>query len=337
MVTILVIAILAGMLMLAMANAQETARIEKTRTTIAKLNNLIMERWESYKTRRVPVYIPPDEPYEDVNGNGIYNTGDPYTDLNGNLKWDYTLRQKARLRLDGLRALMRMEMPDRYEDISDDPKIMTPPKDAVCDMAVPSVTLAYRSRVGAAIPPMGENVEDTNERAECLYLIITVGLTDDVGAREQFHESEIGDTDKDGMPEFLDGWRRPIRFLRWAPGFISPLQPEEVMGELRAPDAFDPIKVYPTKSGELPVQDDPTFALYPLIYSAGGDGSFDISGGPDGGLHYAEKNNNPYLRPPAVVLRVGTPDDTDSAGGVNMPDGRNGSIDNITNQLMQAK
>ena len=49
-------------------------------------------------------------------------------------------------------------------------------------------------------------------------------VTSDPEAREQFNESEIGDVDEDGCPEFIDGWGRPIMFLRWAPGFRSDLQ-----------------------------------------------------------------------------------------------------------------
>ena len=31
----------------------------------------------------------------------------------------------------------------------------------------------------------------------------------------------IGDTDDDGAPEFLDGWGRPIEFIRWPTGFAE--------------------------------------------------------------------------------------------------------------------
>ena len=56
-----------------------------------------------------------------------------------------------------------------------------------------------------------------NAAAECLYMIV-MSIP---GAAEQFHASEIGDVDNDGLPEFIDAWGRPIRFLRWPAGFIA--------------------------------------------------------------------------------------------------------------------
>ncbi len=54
-------------------------------------------------------------------------------------------------------------------------------------------------------------------------MIVTLACGDGE-AKTLFKESEIGDTDGDGAPEFLDGWKHPISFLRWAPGFDSQIQ-----------------------------------------------------------------------------------------------------------------
>jgi hypothetical protein len=75
--------------------------------------------------------------------------------------------------------------------------------------------------------PVGEQVlhAQLHEHApsECLYMIVAAGGEE---ARRQFRTNEIGDTDNDGFPEILDGWGRPIFFLRWAPGFNdSDIQP----------------------------------------------------------------------------------------------------------------
>jgi hypothetical protein len=59
--------------------------------------------------------------------------------------------------------------------------------------------------------------------AEMLYLIVMASQADDLDARDAIKADSIGDVDEDGMPEFVDGWRQPICFLRWAPGFISDL------------------------------------------------------------------------------------------------------------------
>ena len=59
--------------------------------------------------------------------------------------------------------------------------------------------------------------------AECLYLIVMAAMAEEGDAREMFKADNIKDTDNDGMMEFVDAWGEPIRFLRWAPGYISDL------------------------------------------------------------------------------------------------------------------
>ena len=49
-----ILAILSSIVLFALAGVQESAREMKTRATINKLNALIMQKYESYRTRRVP-------------------------------------------------------------------------------------------------------------------------------------------------------------------------------------------------------------------------------------------------------------------------------------------
>ncbi len=250
LVTIAVIAVLATLLLGALYTAQDAARAQKTRSTIAKLHTMMMSRWESYKTRRVPITIPPGtQP-----------------------------KIAARMRLDALRELMRLEMPDRYSDIIDNPAII----------ARPSVSHAYLRKVTSA--PAG--YANDHDRAECFYMIITLGADDDDTAADKFGASEVGDADGDGLREFHDAWGTPIRFLRWAPGFVSELQTRDPSTQ---PDPFDPRHVYPTQPTDpAPAQTEITFALYPLIYSAGPDKEFDIYGG-EASFQYSGAKNNPYV------------------------------------------
>ncbi len=55
LVTVTIIAILAGITLGALSSARQTARIDGTRATIEKINAIIMERYESYRTRRLPL------------------------------------------------------------------------------------------------------------------------------------------------------------------------------------------------------------------------------------------------------------------------------------------
>ncbi len=67
------------------------------------------------------------------------------------------------------------------------------------------------------------------DSAELLYFSITgaeVFGIPPVDAAD-FDESEVGDTDEDGLLEFIDAWGNPIRFYRWPTAlFNQPLNPD---------------------------------------------------------------------------------------------------------------
>ena len=92
-------------------------------------------------------------------------------------------------------------------------------------------------------------------RAALLFLIIQ-NLNPE--ALEAFRGNEVG-RDGSGMLVFLDAWGKPIRFLRWAPGFTD----SDLMHET-IPDPTD------ERAGAT------GWLLYPLIYSAGADGVYGI-------------------------------------------------------------
>jgi hypothetical protein len=90
-------------------------------------------------------------------------------------------------------------------------------------------------------------------------LIVTRGPVADPDIIAHFREDEVRDTDGNGLPEFVDGWNRPIAFRRWPIGFNSPMQP--IDGTLRN------IEPLISSNGHR---------LVPLIFSAGLDGAYDI-------------------------------------------------------------
>ncbi len=89
LVVIIIIGILTSMTLFTLFGVREDARERRTRAIITKINEQLMRRWESYRTRAIPVRIPVGT--------------DP--------------RTAAALRLNGLRELMRMELPDRLTDL----------------------------------------------------------------------------------------------------------------------------------------------------------------------------------------------------------------------------
>jgi hypothetical protein len=159
-------------------------------------------------------------------------------------------------------------------------------------------------------------------------------------AMEVFRTDEVGDVDDDNAPEILDGWGRPIRFVRWPSGFrASPvadsiIQPRDTGIN---PDPFDAQRVSRTVRYPSVAQND--FGLTPLIYSAGPDGAqngdlstsgaaYGIQGSagalPDGWLNtagvdfYTTRVSSPIADPPTTEL-AGTVTDWNAAS------------DNITN------
>jgi len=242
LITISIIALMASMILFAFYAAQDAAKEQKTKALIAKLDAIIKAKYEEYKTRRVPVTTLQDEPSKDLNGDNVIDpsqsfidlptlnsVADPgeYFDYNGNGTQDpnekgefydtngdgtftfYTSAARARIRLDCLHDLMRMELPDRWSDIEDYP---VTPFGAVT-LPRPSASKAYLRKYSAGTPPTGEFAG-----AECLYLIVQSCLAEEGDAKEIFRPDDVKDVDTDGFPEFVDGWGRPIKFLRWAPG-----------------------------------------------------------------------------------------------------------------------
>ncbi len=175
-----------------------------------------MQRYESYMTRRAP-----------VNTTGMQPT------------------VAARARLDALRDIMRMEMPDAKSDITNGP----------ITFSWGSVPEPPLHKIYAANPPTA-----TLDGAQCLYLIVSLGNPE---AMEQFNPSEIGmvfdSATNTSKPCFIDGWGKPIMWLRWAPGFNSPYSALQVADATKNHDPFDPRGV-----------DGFAYHLIPLIYSCGG-------------------------------------------------------------------
>lgn len=332
LMVMMILSLLSAMGAMVYERASQQARLQRTETIIRKIDSLLMERWDSYRTRLVNIRFPTSMPlrgdeYADNDTNGRWSAGDTLTrDRNLNGFYDAGV---AEVRLTAIRQLQRWEMPEKMSDVL----IVS---DALAGML--KEPALRRSYLNAAMPSWTIEYEE----AECLYMQIATMRDGDKRALEWFSASEIGDIDGDGMKEILDGWGTPIRFLRWAPGYTpynamhiaSPgTYPQIVSPQSRNaivnPDVFDPLRVDGRCFIDDPLmQPDPTndpttwinqvrpFALRPLIFSAGPDKKFDINLGPNDPL-------DPYYRT-ATDNYVGTPEDADLDGTISYQD-------NITN------
>lgn len=327
-IVIAIIAILAAMAMSVYATAAQQARGMRTRAIIAKIDQLINEKYESYRTRQVPIRIPPGmRPYD-----------------------------AAQIRLFAMRELMRMEMPDHREDVIEPPQILnqyavnpfnpnSSPKFYMMlgassyvnppNGAIPAVTKSYFRRANAS---WTANPTDwSNDSAECLYLILSTMRDGDKSALDYFSPTEIGDLDNDGLNEILDSWGQPIVWFRWAPGYFGgPNSPVVSPQDVNEPDPFDPMKVDPRWTNGSAVV---PYALKPLIVSGGPDKRidlyfrFDFHYSQTGGLPGSPCASDPYALVPDTnnVSRLfGTPFDLNNDG---TPD----FADNITNHDLEAR
>jgi len=288
MVVLVIISILSALTLSGLAGARQRAKIDKTKSTIRKLHEIVMPQYESYQSRRVP--------------QSIYTSGT-------------NSRQRALDKLRAIRSLTIFEMPDSWSDIATN-GAATP---LLLDSGtIPSfATNGTTRRYGAFRATLTTSATTEFGNAECLYLITSMsGFAAD--AMEQFRSDEISDTDKDKAPEFIDAWQRPIRFIRWAPGFSG----NSLIQSGAVPDPCDPFGI----SG--PPQD---YALIPLIFSAG----------PDGGSAASNTEGYGITGPPATGWASLSRDSTTNPSGVSplpgYPSTPSEAADNITNHDLISK
>lgn len=285
MVVLVIIAMLASLTLGGLAGVRHRAKIDKTKSTIRKIHEVIMPQYETFLRRRVPL------PTGLTSGTSI-----------------------AVERLKRIRTISLVRMPDSWLDVATSGihanGTFASGTNVIPSFAWDGVARAY----GATRAALSVNTE--YQSSECLYLIVSRGL-EEPDALQQFRADEIGDADGDGAPEFHDGWRRPIMFVRWPVGFSSIIQSQNASIQ---PDPFDPSRVSPLVNfpSGIPQRD---YAVVPLICSAGADGNYGISTGTSAWSSATS----------LATIRIET--GTSAPGTASFPDAR----DNITNHDLNTK
>jgi hypothetical protein len=226
-----------------------------------------------------------------------------------------------------VRFRVREQFPDSWQDV---PVTFTPGVTSSTGAAY----IRYRNLAGGNANPTSQY-----EDAECLYMIATLaGQFQDVltGLRPE----QVGDVDNDGKKEFLDAWGNPIAFLRWAPGFVSDLNPPDpnvtptFTPSLRT---YSALQIADTTNRHDPFDDSiadvTAYALFPLVYSAGPDGSGGPAGGgtsPYGIAHSAGGWPNSSLAQVCRFTTSSSKTNTTILVGAPDPDNASAYLDNIT-------
>lgn len=259
MVTIAVIGILSALVLGALSKASTSAKILKTQSTVAKLHQQIMTKWESYRFRRLPVDARLLLQGSSTQSNNVLafvnllwtNRGSVASDplsvtVNDPLGREFPSgAQLAATRLLMMRELQRYEMPTGFGDIIDtDKNGVFQGSAGAWTMRSPSVLLlppqlaqAYLQRINAARDINGKPPSQAQlqmyDAAECLYLIVKLACEDENTAMVD-SITEVGDADGDGLLEFQDAFagmmqsyqtnsarNNPIMWIRWPSGFTN--------------------------------------------------------------------------------------------------------------------
>lgn len=270
LVSLVIVSILATLSMAGLSTARTAARKAKTQATIRKISEIILPYYELYETRRPA--ISNSSALAAVAGRASL------TDA----------KQTA------IRRLMALELPERASDFRD---AFTTASGAFLPRPF---TLTYGTGPGAVttvlgdMPPAARRYYALTDpiiaagsqptSSELLHLIVTRGPVADPDIVAHFRDDEVRDTNGNGLPEFVDGWNKPIAFRRWPVGFASPMQP--IDGTRRS------IETLVSNNGHR---------LVPLIFSAGPDGGYDVVNEPTGTpLSYFPLKYDPFAIDPAT-------------------------------------
>lgn len=244
MVVLVIISILSALTLAGLAGARQRAKIDKTKSTIRKIHEILMPQYESFALRRVST------------------SGSDRITL-------------AKSRLANTRRLLVTEMPDNWVDVQ--ANTATTPgavaiKARLSSLNVPGSRFAM-IRDGETDPL--KTYGNLYANAETLFCVVSSGgFASD--AVEAFRSDEVGDVDDDKAPEFLDGWNRPIMFIRWPAAYRSVIQSGDPATQ---PDPLDGQLV----SGVSPPSPPHDWLVTPLIYSGGPDnGALDPLSSEDG-------------------------------------------------------
>ena len=196
LLSISIVAMLAAMVTVGLSTLRRQAQISRGEQQIKKIDELIQTRFNELINKPVPIRFPSLGPNPSPN------------------QISFRRFQIMVCR----RELMRMELPDRITDITDNNYIFSDPTtNTQYSMMLPSSTNAFRRK--AMLNANAGNVwTEDHQGSECLYLILSIMQDQDANALDALFPAEIGDTDGDGMLEVLDAFGNPLGFLRWAPG-----------------------------------------------------------------------------------------------------------------------
>ena len=274
LIVVAIIALLAALTIAVMTGITDQAREEATKTTIIKIQTILEQRIQAfdraYRGAREDAAIRATVRLLADNSNGRFDrflsqvAGEPQEappqiralakkasfrfefpqsrrDLNASTgAADDDLPSQLLVNVLGPRAVTSLEADGHNQSDSGFQSLLNDRVDEMWQQHLDHEELVANSTGGTA--SVGSNASfHSTESSEFLHFIIFHGSAFGIpgASADEFRESEIADTDGDGLPEFVDGWGNPLRFYRWPTRLIDPT----------APSPFDPV---------FETQNDPT-------------------------------------------------------------------------------
>jgi prepilin-type N-terminal cleavage/methylation domain-containing protein len=320
LVVIAILGTISGLFIYSYRTARLESSNQKTQTTIQKLSEIINSRMQEYENLAVPFAI---------SSTAVPRPGTPTPPQRVLSREE--LIERAKLLM--AREIIRTEMPDHPDDLKATPYWLDPSRLGPSPVVIrpldtclvePSATpfppnpntpmvmvpttpirptgltskaariFGRLATISASSAASGANAWDLeNANAELLFLIVEDSEFDGGSAIEMFDQSEIRDTDGDGLSEFIDAFGRPIRWIRWPtglqqpgrgyPDMLNPSVVHQVSQDLSVDsEPLDRLRTDPGWNEPATSEFKPGLFPPPLIVSAGPDGYF--------GLNFREVN-----------------------------------------------
>ena len=215
LIVLTIVSIMAAALGATITNMLTSAREAQTTATLRKIDGLINERQQglqrAFEGRDFIRYV--DSTHERL------IAGDP---TNG-IPQLYGLSQKA-VEAAARKDFSRTFFPQRFVEMLDVRSASGLGADGIPDRI--QFDEAYGTSVTWTGSPIQTpvNHDPITESSELLYFALTrmeVFGTPLISV-DAFSTREVADTDKDGLPEFIDGWGNPLRFYRWPTRLFKP-------------------------------------------------------------------------------------------------------------------
>ena len=234
LLVIIIIAILAAMTLTVQRSAVQSTRRERTIATIRKIDAALTAAYEKYQYRKPDVNyfiesteerlvknfadrgrdfksLPKDEQNLWIMGTVVQDIASidspwgPFLDRdNFERGIDHQFAPYI-LRTVMLRELLMIDFPDCLGEVAYDP-VFNDTNDSPVHLVYQKWLENLKLSAGSA--------PDGDISADLLYLIV---MNTSPETRGTFLDRETADTNNNGIPEFVDGWGNPIRFIRWAP------------------------------------------------------------------------------------------------------------------------